>query len=93
MKKYKDIQSLLSYVRRAVDDFDMIADGECVAVGVSGGKDSLAMLCTLHALSRFHPKNFTVKAICIDAGFGATFRQLPLFATSWKCRLRWCRRI
>ncbi len=69
MKKYKNIQELLSYVRRAVDDFDMIRDGECVAVGVSGGKDSLAMLCALQALSRFHPKHFTVKAICIDAGF------------------------
>ncbi len=74
MKSYKDIQSLLSYVRRAVDDFDMIREGETVAVGVSGGKDSLTLLCTLVALSRFHPKNFTVKAVCIDAGFeGADF--------------------
>jgi len=74
LKKYKDIQSLLSYVRRAVDDFDMIRQGETVAVGVSGGKDSLTLLCVLAALSRFHPKNFTVKAILIDAGFeGADF--------------------
>lgn len=74
MKEYKDIQSLLSYVRRAVDDFDMIGEGECVAVGVSGGKDSLTLLCTLKALSRFHPKHFDVKAVLIDAGFdGADF--------------------
>lgn len=74
MKKYKDIQSLLSYVRRAVDDFDMIRPGETVAVGVSGGKDSLTLLCTLVALSRFHPAGFKVKAILIDAGFeGADF--------------------
>lgn len=74
MKNYKDIQSLLSYVRRAVDDFDMIRQGETVAVGVSGGKDSLTLLCTLKALSRFHPKGFSVKAIMIDAGFdGADF--------------------
>jgi len=74
VKKYKDIQTLLSYVRRAVDDFDMIRQGETVAVGVSGGKDSLAMLCALAALSKFHPAGFTVKALCIDAGFdGADF--------------------
>lgn len=74
MKRYKDIQTILSYVRRATDDFDMLREGETVAVGVSGGKDSLTLLCTLAALSRFHPKNFTVKALCIDAGFeGADF--------------------
>lgn len=74
MKRYKDIQTLLSYVRRAVDDFDMLREGETVAVGVSGGKDSLTLLCALSALSRFHPKNFSVKALCIDAGFeGADF--------------------
>jgi len=74
VRSYKDIQSLLSYVRRAVDDFDMIREGETVAVGVSGGKDSLTLLCTMVALSRFHPKNFSVKAVCIDAGFeGADF--------------------
>ncbi len=74
MRRYKDIQTILSYVRRAVDDFDMLREGETVAVGVSGGKDSLTLLCALVALSRFHPKNFTVKALCIDAGFeGADF--------------------
>lgn len=74
MKQYKDIQSILSYVRRATDDFDMLREGETVAVGVSGGKDSLTLLCALAALSRFHPKHFTVKALCIDAGFeGADF--------------------
>lgn len=74
MKRYKDIQTILSYVRRATDDFDMLREGEAVAVGVSGGKDSLTLLCALAALSRFHPKNFTVKALCIDAGFeGADF--------------------
>lgn len=74
MRRYKDIQTILSYVRRAVDDFDMLREGETVAVGVSGGKDSLTLLCALVSLSRFHPKNFTVKALCIDAGFeGADF--------------------
>lgn len=69
MKKFKDIQGILSYVRRGVDDFDMIREGETVAVGVSGGKDSLTLLCAMVALSRFHPAHFSVKALCIDAGF------------------------
>ncbi len=74
MRNYKDIQTILSYVRRAVDDFDMLREGETVAVGVSGGKDSLTLLCAMVALSRFHPKKFSVKALCIDAGFeGADF--------------------
>lgn len=74
MRRYKDIQTMLSFVRRAVDGFDMLGEGESVAVGVSGGKDSLTLLCALTALSRFHPKGFTVKALCIDAGFdGADF--------------------
>lgn len=74
VRQYKDIQTLLGYVRRAVDGFGMIREGEAVAVGVSGGKDSMTLLCALQALSRFHPAHFSVKALCIDAGFeGADF--------------------
>lgn len=64
------MQKLLSYVRRCVDDYHMIADGDTVAVGVSGGKDSLTTLCALAELSKFYPQHFTVKAISLDAGFG-----------------------
>ncbi len=63
------IRRLLSYVRRAVDDYNMIEDGDRIAVGVSGGKDSLALLCALAALRRFYPKRFELLAIYLDPGF------------------------
>lgn len=63
------LQELLSYTRRAVADYDMIGEGEKVAVGVSGGKDSMALLGAMKALSGFYPKRFTVHAICVDMGF------------------------
>ena len=63
------MQKLLSYVRRAADDYHMIDEGDCIAVGLSGGKDSLALLLALARLRRFYPKPFTVKAITLDMGF------------------------
>ncbi len=63
---------MLSYTRRAIDDYDMIAEGETIAVGVSGGKDSLSLLVTLAALAKFHPKRFHVAAIAIDMGWEGT---------------------
>ena len=63
------MQKLLSYVRRAADDYHMIDEGDCIAVGLSGGKDSLALLLALARLRRFYPKPFTIKAITLDMGF------------------------
>jgi len=63
------MQKLLSHVRRCVQDYDMIHSGDRVAVGISGGKDSLATLCVMKALSRFYPEKFEVEAISIDMGF------------------------
>ncbi|MBO4500671.1 MAG: tRNA 2-thiocytidine biosynthesis protein TtcA [Clostridia bacterium] len=68
MREFKHIQKLLSQVRRAVDGYDMINACDTVAVGVSGGKDSLTLLCALKALSRFYSQPFDVKAICLDTG-------------------------
>ena len=62
------MQEILGLVRRCVEDYDMIADGETVAVGVSGGKDSLMTLTALAQLRRFYPKHFEVAAITIEAG-------------------------
>ena len=63
------LQQVLSRVRKAVDDYSMIEEGDCIAVGISGGKDSLTLLQALAALRRFYPKKFTLKAITIDLGF------------------------
>ncbi len=63
------MQKLLSYVRRAVDDYNMINDGDVITVGVSGGKDSLALLSALARLRTFYPKKFDVKAITLSMGY------------------------
>lgn len=63
------LQKLLSYTRRAVDDYELIEDGDKIAVGISGGKDSLTLLYALHALQRFYPKKFTLIAVTVDLGY------------------------
>lgn len=64
------MQKLLSLLRSCVDDYEMIEDGDRIAVGVSGGKDSLTLLVLMAALQKFYPKHFTLEAICIDMGLG-----------------------
>jgi len=64
------IQQLYSYVRRAVEQYDMIKDGDKIAVGVSGGKDSLTLLYALSGLRRFYPNHFELEALSVDLGFG-----------------------
>jgi len=63
------LQQLLSHVRRAVDDYNMIQDGDKIAIGISGGKDSLTLLEALHSLRFFYPKKFELRAITVDLGF------------------------
>ncbi|MCH1983302.1 tRNA 2-thiocytidine(32) synthetase TtcA [Ruminococcus sp. OA3] len=62
------LQQLLSYTRKAVDEYQLIDEGDKIAVGISGGKDSLTMLYALHGLKRFYPKHFTMEAITVDLG-------------------------
>ena len=56
-------------VRRCVEDYTMIDDNETIAVGVSGGKDSLALLCALSNLKRYYPKKYELHAITVDMGY------------------------
>ena len=63
------LQQVLSQVRRAADDYEMIQDGDKIAVGISGGKDSLTLLYALSALRRFYPHPFELHAVTVDLGF------------------------
>lgn len=63
------IQQLLSPARAAVEKYAMIQEGDKVAVGLSGGKDSVTLLTILAALRNFYPKKFDVVAITVDMGF------------------------
>lgn len=64
-----EIQRVLSLVRKAVDDYEMINDGDKISVGISGGKDSLTLLKALSHLKKFYPKKFDLFAVTVDLGF------------------------
>ena len=67
------MQKLLGLVRRCVDDYDMIREGDKIAVGVSGGKDSLVLLVLLTGLKKYFNKSFELSAITIDMGIGMDY--------------------
>lgn len=64
------LQKLYSYTRQAIQDFDMIQEGDKIAIGISGGKDSLALLYALAGLRKFYPLKFSIIAVTVDLGFG-----------------------
>ena len=68
----KALQLILGKVRKAVTDYNMIEDNDHIAVGVSGGKDSLLMLTALSAYQKFSPQKFHITAITVDMGFKET---------------------
>jgi len=63
------MQNILSYMRKAIEDFNLIEDGDKIAIGLSGGKDSITLLYTMHRLKQFMPQKFEIVAITIDPGF------------------------
>lgn len=63
------MQKILSYMRKAIEDYDMIKDGDKIAIGLSGGKDSITLLYTLDRLRKFLPQKFDIVAITINPGF------------------------
>lgn len=83
------MQRILSYMRKAIEKYKMIEEGDKIAICLSGGKDSITMLHAFKSLQRFYPKNFEIIAISVDPGFeffDTTFLQkicndldIPLF--------------
>ena len=68
MKEFTEFTTLLSSVRRCAQCYEMIEEGDKIAVGVSGGKDSLALLCALAMMRRFYPVRYEVVAVTVDMG-------------------------
>ena len=63
------LNAFTGLVRRCVDDYAMIEAGDRIAVGVSGGKDSLVLLCALNHLKSYYPKPFSLEGITLELGF------------------------
>ena len=76
------LQHLLSYTRKAVDDYHMIEEGDKIAIGISGGKDSLTLLYALSSLRKFYPKKFELEAITVHMGF----KELDFTAVAELCK-------
>lgn len=78
-------QKLLSLIRQAIEDYHMIEEGDKIAVGVSGGKDSLTLLYAMKLLQGFYPKKFELYAITCNVGFeGMNFSGVADFCKNLK---------
>lgn len=80
----KELQKLLSTVRQATEHYEMIQDGDRIAVGLSGGKDSGALLLALAKMRAFYPKKFTLCAVTVDLGFDGGVESVAVLD-------EWCR--
>lgn len=63
------LQKLLSLTRQAIDAYGMIKENDKIAIGISGGKDSLTLLYALSCLRKFYPYKFDIIAVTVDLGF------------------------
>lgn len=63
------MQKILGFLRKAIEHYNMIDEGDKIAVALSGGKDSITLLMGLKALQRFYPKHFELIAISVNPGF------------------------
>ena len=77
------MQRMTGLLRRCVEDYNMIEDGDKIAVGVSGGKDSLTLLRLMAELKKYYPKHFEIEAVTIDLGLpGMDFSGVEAFCRS-----------
>lgn len=65
-----ELQRLYSYTRKAIEDYNLIDEGDKICVGISGGKDSTTLLYALAGLRRFYPKKFDIIALTVHLGSG-----------------------
>ena len=63
------LQKLFSLTRQAIDNYQMIEEGDRIAIGISGGKDSLTLLYAMQGLQKFYPKRFELEAVTVDLGY------------------------
>ncbi|MBQ9148462.1 MAG: tRNA 2-thiocytidine biosynthesis protein TtcA [Oscillospiraceae bacterium] len=78
------MQKLMGLVRRCVDDYHMIEAGDRIAVGVSGGKDSLVLLVLLAGLKKYFNKPFELEAITIDMGLNMDYSDIQKLCDQWE---------
>lgn len=62
------LQQLMSLTRKAIEEYSMIDEGDKIAIGISGGKDSLALLYAMAGIQKFYPKHFDLEAITVHSG-------------------------
>lgn len=78
------MQKLMGLMRRCVEDYGMIAPGDKIAVGVSGGKDSLVLLVLLAGLRKYVSIPFELEAITIDMGLGMDYSGVEELCRQWQ---------